>query len=232
MPSLWSMLWSSVCKKTLNAVSGLALCGFIVVHLVGNITLLTGKAEAFNSYAHFLLSTGALIYVAEGGLLLFFLLHILTGTMVWWDKQMARPQSYEKSSAAGDPSKKTIASSTMIYTGVTILTFSVLHLLTFKYGPGMGEGYTVQIGGETIRDLYRLSIDVFQRPGYTIWYIIAMIILGTHLRHGFWSAFQSLGLNHPRYTPIIYGIALIFGVFMAFGFLVIPAIIFFRGGAL
>ena len=86
--------------------------------------------------------------------------------------------------------------------------------------------------GRVIRDLYTLVYQFYGNIVNVVLYILIMALLGFHLSHGFWSAFQSLGLNHPRYTPIIYGIALIFGVFMAFGFLVIPAIIFFRGGAL
>jgi succinate dehydrogenase / fumarate reductase cytochrome b subunit len=231
MASLRAMVWSSIAKKFLNAITGLGLCGFIVIHLLGNITLLTGNAEAFNSYSHFLLSTGILIYLTEAGLVGFFLIHIITAVTVWWEKQKARPESYGKTAAAGEPSKKTISSQTMIYTGAVLLIFTILHLKTFKYGPGITDGYVMEIDGVMIRDLYRLTIEVFSKPGYVIWYVGAMSLMGFHLRHGFWSAFQSLGVNHPRYTPIIYGFALLFALIMGIGFLILPVIIYFRGGA-
>lgn len=231
MSSAQTIVWSSVAKKFINAITGLGLCIFIVVHLMGNLALLTGKAEAFNAYSHFLLNLGALIYITEAGLVAFFLFHMFTAVTVWWDQQMARPQSYKMTAAAGEPSKKTISSRTMIYTGAILLIFTILHLITFKYGPGINEGYVVTIDGVVMRDLYRLTIEVFQKPGYVIWYVVAMGLLGFHLRHGFWSAFQSLGMNHPRWTPVIYGLALLFALIMALGFIILPVVIYFRGGA-
>ncbi len=231
MPSAWTMIWSSVGRKIINAATGLALCGFIILHLAGNIALITGARETFNQYSHFLLhGTGSLIYIAEIGLVLLFLLHIITAVSVWWSKQVARPDSYKKSGSAGDPSRKTFSSETMIYSGAVIFIFTIIHIMTFKYGPGIDQGYTMKIDGILIRDLFRLGIEVFQKPGYVIWYVFAMITLGFHLRHGFWSAFQSLGANHPRYMPAISGIGVLFAIFMAFGFLVIPVLIYFRGG--
>lgn len=230
MSSTQTIVWSSVAKKFINAITGLGLCIFIVIHLLGNLALLTGKAEAFNTYSHFLLGLGTLIYAVEIGLVLFFLFHMFTAVTVWWDQQMARPQSYKMTAAAGKPSKKTISSRTMIYTGAILLIFTILHLITFKYGPGIKEGYVVTIDGVVMRDLYRLTIEVFHKPGYVIWYVAAMGLLGFHLRHGFWSAFQSLGMNHPRWTPVIYAIALLFALIMAFGFIILPVVIYFRGG--
>jgi len=231
MASLRTIAWSSVARKLINGITGLGLCCFIIIHLAGNLTLLTGNARAFNAYSHFLLSTGILIYAAEIGLLGFFLFHALAGVTVWWGKLKARPEPYHFTVAAGRPSRKTISSRTMIYTGAIMLVFTVLHLITFKYGPGVKEGYVMEIDGVAVRDLYRLSIEVFSKLGYVIWYVGAMALLGFHLRHGAWSGFQSLGVNHPRYTPIIYGIALLFALVMAIGFLAIPIIIYLRGGA-
>jgi succinate dehydrogenase / fumarate reductase cytochrome b subunit len=226
------MIWSSVGRKLINAATGLALCGFIIVHLSGNIALLTGARETFNKYSHFLLhDLGKFIYIAEAGLVLIFLLHIISAVSVWWSKQIARPESYKKSGNAGQPSKKTFSSETMIYSGSIILIFTVIHILTFKYGPGIEQGYIMNVDGKVIRDLYQLGIDIFNKPGYFIWYIFSMFVLFLHLRHGFWSAFQSLGANHPRYMPAISRIGVLFAIVMGFGFLVIPVIIFIRGGA-
>ena len=231
MASLGTIVWSSVGKKVINAIAGLALCAFITVHLLGNLALLTGKAEAFNKYAHFLLSTGVALYFAEAGIVIFLLGHIITGTAVWWNKQTARPEGYRKSGSAGNPSRLTISSRTMIYTGAVLLIFTVLHLITFKYGPGIEQGYAVTIDGVVMRDLFRLTVEVFSQPLYVIWYVFAMAFMGFHLRHGFWSAFQSLGANHPRYMPVIEGIGFLFAVVMALGFLIIPIVIYLKGGA-
>jgi succinate dehydrogenase / fumarate reductase cytochrome b subunit len=231
MASLGTIVWSSVGKKVINAIAGLALCAFITVHLLGNLALLTGKAEAFNKYAHFLLSTGVALYFAEAGIVIFLLGHMITGTAVWWNKQTARPEAYRKSGGAGNPSRMTLSSRTMIYTGAVLLIFTVLHLITFKYGPGVAQGYAVTIDGVVMRDLFRLTVEVFSQPLYVIWYVFAMAFMGFHLRHGFWSAFQSLGANHPRYMPVIEGFGFLFAVVMALGFLIIPIVIYLKGGA-
>lgn len=231
MASLGTIVWSSVGKKVINAIAGLALCAFISVHLLGNLALLTGKAEAFNKYAHFLLNTGVALYFAEAGIVIFLLGHMITGTAVWWNKQTARPEAYRKSGGAGSPSRMTLSSRTMIYTGAVLLIFTVLHLITFKYGPGVAQGYAVTIDGVVMRDLFRLTVEVFSQPLYVIWYVFAMAFMGFHLRHGFWSAFQSLGANHPRYMPVIEGFGFLFAVVMALGFLIIPIVIYLKGGA-
>jgi succinate dehydrogenase / fumarate reductase cytochrome b subunit len=231
MARLRTITWSSVARKFINGITGLGLCLFIIFHLAGNLTLLWGTAEQFNAYSHFLMSTGVLVYTAEIVLLAFFVFHIITAVTVWWGKQMARPDSYQVGGNAGTPSKKTISSRTMIYTGAILFVFLVLHVRTFKYGPGIDQGYLMVVHGTPMRDLYRLAIDVFSKLGNVIWYVAVMALLGYHLRHGFWSAFQSLGANHPRCSPFIYGIALIFALIMAFGFLIIPVIIYFQGGA-
>ena len=144
---------------------------------------------------------------------------------------MARPEAYKKTGSAGQPSRKSISSQTMIYGGVILLVFVVIHIKTFKYGPGVNEGYVMMIDGQPIRDLFRLAVEVFSKPAYVIWYMISMIVLGFHLRHGAWSMFQSLGLNRPGVSKVLYWLALLFAVIMAFGFLIIPIVLYFRGGA-
>ncbi len=231
MAALRTIAWSSVARKFINGLTGLALSGFIIIHLAGNFALLTGEAEKFNAYSHFLLGLGGLIYTAEAILVAFFLFHIITAVTVWWGKQMARPDGYKKSGAAGDPSRKSFSSKTMIYGGVILLIFTVIHIKTFKYGPGMNEGYVMMIDGEPIRDLFRLAVEVFGKPVYVVWYVFSMIVLGFHLRHGAWSMFQSLGLNRTKISTVLYWLALLFAVIMAFGFLIIPIVLYFRGGA-
>ncbi len=216
---------SSVGKKILMALTGLAMVIFLIEHLSGNLLLYSKNPDPYNKYADFLLSFGDILIVAEMGLIAILLSHVFSGISVATGKQKARPQSYSKSVSAGGPSRKSFASTTMIFTGLLTFAFIVVHLKTFKYGPH----YTSTIDGTHVRDLHRLVMEVFQSPGYVAWYVITLLLLGFHLRHGFWSAFQSLGINHPRYTPIIYTTGIILAVVMAAGFIGIPLWIYFTG---
>ncbi|MFQ5866198.1 MAG: succinate dehydrogenase cytochrome b subunit, partial [bacterium] len=181
--------------------------------------------DPFNKYSHFLISFGAIIIVAELILIAILLFHVISGVSIALGKIKARPVSYKKTANAGGASKKTISSTTMIYTGILIFVFLVIHLKTFKFGPY----YTTNVDGVEMRDLYKLVMEVFVKPGYVIWYVAVMVLLGFHLRHGFWSAFQSLGAYHPRYMPIIYAVGIILAIVLAVGFLGIPLWIYFTG---
>jgi succinate dehydrogenase / fumarate reductase cytochrome b subunit len=226
METFTSAVWSSVGRKILNGLTGLLLSAFILVHLVENLLLFAGP-EPYNMYVHRLLSLGALIYVAEIILASIFVVHMASAVTVWLGKRRARPQRYAVRKSAGDPSRQTIFSPTMIYTGALLLVFLVLHLKTFKWGPH----YEATYDGLVVRDLHRLVVEVFSSGGYFLWYELVMILLGFHLRHGFWSAFQSLGLEHPKYSPIIFTVGILFAIVIAIGFLAIPAWIFVTGGA-
>ncbi len=216
---------SSVGKKFLMGATGLALFGFLIEHLTGNMLLFSKNPEPFNEYGHFIISFGDILIVAELILLAFFLFHAYAGITVAIGKRRARPVQYEKAGNAGGPSKKSFASRTMILTGVLTFVFVAIHLKTFKYGPV----YTTVVDGVEMRDLHRLVYETFSSPLYVIWYVGALLFLGFHLRHGFWSAFQSLGMNHPRYTPIIYTIGIFLSLVIAAGFIGIPLWIFFTG---
>jgi succinate dehydrogenase / fumarate reductase cytochrome b subunit len=222
-------IWSTVGRKILLAVTGLCLFGFIIVHLVGNLFLLVGP-EAFNAYAHKLMSLGPLLYLAEGLLLAIFLGHIVTAITVTWSNWKARPDRYEKSTNQGDPSRMTFSSRTMIWTGLVLLVFLIVHLITFKYGPGVEEGYVTMLGGEQVRDLYRLVTEWFSNGLYVGYYVVSMGLLGFHLRHGFWSAIQSLGGFHPKLTPVAYGFGVFAAVVLAVGFLALPIWFYLGGG--
>ena len=230
MPTLRKALWSSVGKKVLMAVTGLGMIVFLVAHLLGNLTLLTGNAESYNAYSHFLLSLGPLLYAIEIGLVLFLVVHAVDGVAVWLDKRKARPEGYAERAAAGGPSRMTLASRTMIWTGAVILVFTFVHLRTFKYGPGMEQGYVTTVNGVRMRDLYRLVVERFGHPGYVSFYVASMLLLGLHLRHGLWSAFQSLGVDHPRWTPLIWVAGALAAAVPALGYLAIPVWMYFRGG--
>jgi succinate dehydrogenase / fumarate reductase cytochrome b subunit len=216
-------LWSSVGKKALMGLTGLLLVLFIIEHLLGNLLLFSSDPDPFNKYSHTLVSLGNILVVMELGFLAFFILHIWSGITVFIGKLQARPERYHKTANAGPPSRKNVSSVTMIYTGIVLFVFVAIHLKTFKYGPY----YSTLVNGVEMRDLYRLVYEVFQDPKYVTGYVLTMALLGFHLRHGFWSAFQSLGLHHPRYTPIIYTIGIIAAVVLAVGYLAIPLWIYF-----
>jgi len=219
---------SSIAKKIFNGVTGAMLIGFIIIHLAGNLFLLTGNPYDFNSYAYKLHSFGPLLYVAEIALLLVFLGHIVSALGVWNDKRKARPSRYAVKGNAGGPSRKTFSSTTMIISGLLLLAFLIVHIITFRFGPGIEQGYVATLDGEEVRDLYRLTIEFFQVPLNVGIYVAVMIFLGFHLRHGFWSIFQSLGGYHPRYTNLIHSFGILFALVMAVGFIAIPVWIYFN----
>lgn len=223
-----SSAWTTVGKKVLTGITGIAWILFIIAHLLGNFSLfLNDGGLAFNAYTKFLESQGILLYIAEAGLVLTLLLHAAIGINIWIGKRRARPIGYTKYKSAGEPSAQNLSSRTMLITGSVLLIFLVIHIWTFKFGPNIAEGYVTTIDGEPARDLYRLVIETFQNPLYVIGYTIVMILLGFHLRHGFWSAFQSLGAIRPSARKTMQFAALVFGILLAVGFLSIPVYIFF-----
>jgi succinate dehydrogenase / fumarate reductase cytochrome b subunit len=209
-------------KKVFMAITGLLLCGFITGHLVGNL-LIYISPEAFNKYGH-TLTSNPLIYVAEAGLIALFLVHMFFAFKTIIENKKARPQKYYMKTKTGRGS--TFASSTMPYTGVIIFIFLVLHVTFIKYG----AIYSVSYDGIEMRDLYRLCIEYFSNPLITIGYVIAMGALGIHVSHGFWSAFQSLGFNHPKYTPSIECLSKLFAVVVGLGFAALPIYCYLQGG--
>ncbi len=207
-------LGTSVGKKLMMAVTGLCFCGFLTVHLIGNLTLYGGK-NLFNAYAEHLHSLGPVITVAEWGLLTLAIIHILTGLTLFLGNLNARPERYAVNKSAGG---RTLGSSTMPYTGILLLIFIVLHLVNFHFAD------------RTYQTIYHIVSRVLSRPEYVFIYVAAVIIAAIHVSHGFWSAFQTLGANHPKYMPFIQGAGLSFSVIVGFGFGFIPVFIFSIAG--
>ena len=222
-----SVFWSTVGKKLVIAVSGLGIFLFVIIHLLGNLTLLTGNPDTFNAYSHKLTSLGPILYFLEFLLAAAFLFHMTLAVWTTFKNWGTRSNNYVVLKSAGKESKKTLSSTTMIYTGTVIIIFTVLHLITFKYGPGIAQGYFTYINGEKMRDLYRLVVEVFHKQWYVIWYVSAMVFLGFHLRHAFWSGLQSLGANNQKLSPYLYGAGLVFALILAFGFIFIPLWVYF-----
>ncbi len=224
--SLLHALASPVGRKVLTGLTGLGLVLFVIVHMLGNLTYLQG-GDAYNLYAHKLASYGVVLYILEIGLAAFFAMHAYIGINIYLRKRKARGGSYARYRSAGTPSRQTLASKTMIISGVVLLVFLVLHLIHFKFGPGMTEGYVAMVDGDQIRDLRRLMTEKFQSPLYAFGYPAVIILLGFHLRHGFWSALQSLSLTSPRLSTVLYPAGAALGLIVGVGFVVVPIWIYF-----
>lgn len=222
-------VFSTVAKKIFLAVTGLCLAGFISVHLAGNFLLLVGP-DPFNLYAHKLISLGVLLYAAEIILLCIFSLHLFLAVYTQIVNWRARPKAYRKTRRQGKPSRLTYSSRSMIWTGLVIIIFTVIHVITFKYGPGLEEGYYTIIDGEKIRDLYRLVAESFQKEYYVFPYLAVMTVLGFHLKHALWSGIHSLGGTNPRVLPIVYVLSTIIAIALGTGFFLLPLWFYFSGG--
>ncbi len=214
-----SYFTSSVGRKHLMGLTGLGLVGFVFVHMVGNLLIFVGP-DAYNKYSHALISN-PLIYLAEGGLLAMFLVHVFLAISLSRENRLARPQPYAMPTN-GDKGVCP-ASRTMAFHGMVLLAFTIYHLATIKFGPH----YDVTLDGVKMRDMHRLVVEVFHVPGYTLWYVFALVMLASHLSHGFSSAFQSLGFNHPAWTPRLKCFGWLYAAVVSLGFMAPPLYLFF-----
>ena len=219
-----TILCTSVGRKLITGVTGLAMVAFLIIHLIGNFTLFGGP-EAFNSYAHFLesLGHGVVVIIADLGLLLFVLMHMVAGIQVRMSRGRARTSPYSVDGNAGGNSRKTASSMGMMISGVALLLFIILHIMHFKFG----DTQTVVHHGTEMRDLYALVVSEFKQIPQVMLYVIFMFGLGMHLKHGVWSALQSLGATRPNLADALYKVSSLLGIFLAIGFLLLPVIIYF-----
>jgi len=216
-----SVFATSVGTKLLIGVTGLFLFVYLIIHVAGNLVVFGGP-ELFNAYAH-TLAGNPIIKVIEIVLFLGFAMHIFKTVTMFLANQRARPVAYAQKKYAGHPSRKTIASSTMIVSGLWLLVFLILHVKAFRFTP-MTE-YT-----PGVPDLYRLEMDNFRHPLITTFYVLSMVLVGSHLWHGVASGFQSLGLDHPRWTPLVLALGKTMAVVIAAGFIVIALWAHLAGG--
>lgn len=206
---------SSVGTKLLIGLTGLGLFVYMLLHLVGNALIFAGP-DTFNEYSHTLISN-PLILPVEVALLVVFLLHVYKAVRNYVTNSAARPVRYAKKTAAGHTSRKSLASSTMIASGLIIFVFIVIHIWQFRFGSWYETGDEV-----AIRDLARTEFEVFSNPGWVALYVVATLIVGLHLRHGIASGFQSIGLDHPVYTRRLTLWGVILAVLVGGGLAVIP----------
>ena len=212
--SLRRVFSSSVGTKLLIGGSGLLLFAYLLLHLAGNLMVFGGQ-DSFNRYAH-MLASNPLVVPAEIVLLAIFLVHVYKTVTMWTKNQAARPVRYEQKSWAGYTSRKSLASTTMIWTGLAIFVFVIVHVAQIKYGA------EYQIGDPPVRDLYRTEVEVFSSPMWATIYVVCMVFIGFHLRHGISSAFQSLGASHAMYTRRVVIVGTLVAILIAGGFAIIP----------
>ena len=206
---------SSVGTKLLIGLTGFLLFIYLILHLAGNALIFAGP-EIFNTYSHRLISNPLIIPI-EIGLLLVFLIHIYKAVRMVLANRAARPVGYQRKVNAGHTSRKSLASSTMIATGLFLLLFVVVHVAQFRFG-----SYYQTVSPDPIRDLYRTEIETFQQPVWVAFYMISMVFVGLHLRHGIASALQSMGLDHPLYTRRLTAWSIVLALVIAGGLGIIP----------
>ena len=200
------VLFSSVSKKFVMALAGLFLLLFLPVHLIINLMLLKSDPEPFNRAAHFMASF-PLIKIIEIVLFVAILVHVAWGIFLQIQNWFSRPVGY----ASGNKSETSFFSKFMIWTGACVLTFLVLHFFNF---------YFIKLGlvyGNP-EDFYSIAHNLFKMPAYNYIYLTCFILLGLHLFHAFSSAFQTLGLNHRIWTPVVKVFAWIYAILIPAGF--------------
>jgi succinate dehydrogenase / fumarate reductase cytochrome b subunit len=200
---------SSVGMKVTTAVTGFLLTGFVVTHLIGNLQVLPwfGGRDAINGYAKSLKDLGPLLWVARGGLLTVFAVHVYLALSLAMKASAARPVAYQYPKTI----QASTSSLTMPWTGLAILAFVVFHLAHYTFGwvgttPAVKPGFAQPVEANYLslvdplgrHDVYSMMVAGFKNPVIAVLYIAAMVVLYVHLSHGIGSVFQTLGLNTPR----------------------------------
>jgi succinate dehydrogenase / fumarate reductase, cytochrome b subunit len=221
-----ALLGSSLTKKYWMALTGLFLSVFLIAHLAGNLQLLdmspAGQLK-FNEYARFM-TTFPLVKAVSYLLYFSILFHAFDGILLAIQNRKARPVRYAKENAGAN---RSWASGNMALLGTLILVFLVIHMKHFWFEMHFGNlPMMVDAEGQELKDLYSIVAAAFSQLWYVVLYVVMMAVLAFHLLHGFQSSFQSLGLNHPRYTPIIKSIGVFFGVVIPMLFALIPVWMF------
>lgn len=203
-------------------VTGLLLCGFLVGHLAGNLLLFAGQHE-FDKYAAWI-HNNELTPLAELGLLVLFLAHVYLAFVTTLENREARKVAYaRKESKIPERSLAFPPSNWMFLSGSIVLLFVLLHLADLRMGVRPDIAYPEW--NEEAPPMYVMTVRVLSNPVSRVIYILGTIFLGFHLSHGFSSAFQSLGLSHPKYTPLIKSIGILFAVVIGAGFAALPVLV-------
>lgn len=215
MSGLVRALSSSVGRKLVMGITGLLLSGFLVVHLAGNLFLYVGP-EAYDGYTHALHQQEGLVKLGEAVLVVLFVVHIFLGVRLTIDNYAARKKRYELSRSKQDERMTYLFPDYwMFWSGAVVLGFLILHLWDFTWELRPDIVYEG-------REPYQKAVAILRNPLSCAVYIVGSVILGVHLGHGFSSAFQSLGINHPRFNGIIKWLGIAFAWVIGIGFVSFP----------
>jgi succinate dehydrogenase / fumarate reductase, cytochrome b subunit len=220
-----SFLDSSIGRKLQMSLSGLFLIIFLLVHLAGNLQLLSGDGgEAFNTYSYFM-THNPLIKTVSYLLYFSILWHAFQGLRLWLGNKSARNTGYAVTHARSSET----TSRNMAWFGIIILVFILLHMWQFWFQMKFGTlaEKTYPTFDHPVKDLYTIVAAAYSNIYYVLFYAISMIVIGLHLWHGFWSAFQTLGLAHKKYTPLIKFVGAAYSVLIPAGFAFIPLYFYF-----
>jgi len=216
MKVISKVITSSVGKKILMALTGAVWVGFLPVHLLGNLQIFSGP-DAMNQYAFFLQNLGALKWTARGIFIISFVIHIILAIILKRENSLARPNGYVRSHTV----RASIASRSMIFTGIAILSFLVYHIMHYTLGIVHSEyhGFLDHAGRH---DIFSMMVNSFKNPFISIIYIAAVSVISLHLSHAFASMFQTLGLNGRRSETVWKNTGYVFAVLISVGFCSIP----------
>ncbi len=214
---------TTIGKKMVMAASGAILFGFVIGHMLGNLQVFIGP-EAINGYSHTLHTTPALLWGARSVLLIAVVAHIVTSFQLGAGNRAARPVAYQL--------RKDVATSyaarTMVWSGPILLLYIVYHLAHLTFGVTKGLGYEhLPLDAQGLPDVYHNVVSSFRVPWCTAIYVLAQVTLCTHLYHGAWSMFQSLGINHKRYNETLRSSAVAVAMAVCVGFVAVPLAVLF-----
>ena len=218
------MLISTLGKKLLMSLTGLFLISFLTIHLIGNLAVFSNDGGlAFNAYASFMSTNpliGAVSYLLYAGILL----HVIIAAILYFSNSSARPVKYKVQKSKENSSW---SSRSMTLLGSIILIFIVLHLKDFWWQYKHDGGYQFVVDANGNKDIYMLVVQQFKTTFALVTYLIGLIALYLHLNHGFQSAFQTLGLEHHKYTPAIKAIGLAYAIIVPIAYASMPVYIYF-----
>jgi succinate dehydrogenase / fumarate reductase cytochrome b subunit len=214
---------STLGQKIIMSLTGLFLISFLLVHLIGNFQLLLNDGgEAFNVYAKFM-TNNPVIKFTSYGLYAFIILHTVQGIVIWRVNRSKKGSRY-----AVSPKNSTWASRKMGILGTIILVFILIHMYQYWLKMKLDLVDHIMIDGVEVKDLYGLVYATYTNIFFVIFYVVSMIVIGLHLSHGFQSAFQTLGLNHKKYTPLIKIVGTAYSILVPLGFAIIPIIMYLK----
>lgn len=214
-------LTSSIGRKLLMSLTGLFLILFLLVHLAGNLQLIIGEPKDFNLYTEFMGHNPVIQFVAKG-LYFFILLHTFVGIRLYIKNRQAKGTTYVAKTSAN----ASWASKNMALLGTLIFAFLLLHMGDFWWKLKFGEVQPVTYDGESIEDAYYIVKASFGNIWIVVAYLVGQLVLAFHLWHGFASAFQTLGINHKKYTPVIEFLGKAYAILVPLAFAIIPIIMY------